>query len=163
MAAITAVRVKKMLTNSFRSFVVFAAMALAAPSTAFALRMKTPGSPTPVNGVISACVNHEGEVRVINPNFGGRCRSSESPITWNQVGAPGPQGAVGPQGPAGPMGHDGLPGAPGATGPQGPAGAAGAVGAAGPQGATGSQGPAGAQGLIGPQGATGPQGAAGPQ
>src|SRR6266478_5080927 len=172
-----------MLTNSFRSSVVFAAVALAAPSTAFALRMRTPGSPgTPVNGVISACVDREGQVRVINPNFGGRCRSSESPTSWNQVGAPGPQGPAGPagdlgpagpagpqgnvgmegpQGPTGPMGHDGLPGAAGATGPQGPAGA---VGAAGAQGATGPQGPAGAQGATGPQGpvgATGPQGVAG--
>src|SRR6267143_6785578 len=109
MAAIIAVRVKKMLTNLFRSFVVFAAVALAAPSTAFALRMRTPGSTSPVNGVISACVNYEGEVRVINPNFGGRCRSSESPISWNQVGAPGPQGPVGP------------PGADGTPGPVGPA------------------------------------------
>src|ERR1700704_370762 len=142
MAAIIAVRVKKMLTNSFRSFVVFAAVALAAPSTAFALRMMTPGSSTvPANGVISACVNYEGEVRVINPNFGGRCRSSESPISWNQVGAPGPQGPVGP------------PGADGAPGPVGPAGNVGPAGPAGPTGPWGPQGPAGS---AGPAGSTGP-------
>src|SRR5882672_1483911 len=135
MAGISAVRVKKMLTNSFRSFVVFAAVALAAPSTAFALRMMTPGSSTaPANGVISACVNRDGEVRVINPNYGGRCRSSESPMSWNQVGAPGPQGSAGPQGangspgPAGPTGN---------LGPAGPAGPAGNVGPAGPAGAPG--------------------------
>src|SRR5882724_378501 len=156
MAAIIAVRVKKMLTNSFRSFVVFAAVALAAPS-AFALRMRTPGSPTaPANGVISACVSHEGEVRVINPNFGGRCRSSESGISWNQVGAPGPAGPQGPDGAPGPWG------APGPTGPAGPAGPPGPAGPTGPAGATGSMGPQGPAGSLGPQGPAGSVGPTGP-
>src|SRR5882672_8050498 len=163
MAAIIAVRVKKMLTNSFRSFVVFAAVALAAPS-AFALRMRTPGSPTaPANGVISACVSHEGEVRVINPNFGGRCRSSESGISWNQVGAPGPTGTQGPDGAPGPWGAPGPTGPAGPPGPAGPTGLAGATGSMGPQGPAGSLGPQGPAGSQGPTGSPGATGSLGPQ
>src|SRR6267143_3352467 len=148
-----------MLTNSFRSFVVFAAVAVAAPSTAFALRMMTPGSSTPpANGVISACVNREGEVRVINPNYGGRCRSSESPMSWNQVGAPGPQGPAGLQGANGTPGPAGPAGSAGPAGPLGPAGPAGPAGSAGPAGPTGPQGPKGNVGMEGPQGPAGPMG-----
>ena len=48
----------------------------------------------------------------------GRCKSSQTRVTWNQQG---PQGVQGPQG---------------TTGPQGPAGAQGAAGAQGPAGVT---------------------------
>ena len=48
----------------------------------------------------------------------GRCKSSQTRVTWNQQG---PQGVQGPQG---------------TTGPQGPAGAQGAAGSQGPAGVT---------------------------
>ena len=48
----------------------------------------------------------------------GRCKSSQTRVTWNQQGPQGVQGAQG------------------ATGPQGPAGAQGPVGAQGPAGVT---------------------------
>src|SRR5688500_11400581 len=69
--------------------------------------------------VITACYNDtNGGLRVSEEE----CRTSETALSWNQVGPVGPQGADGPQGPAGPTG---------ATGAQGPAGPPGPVG---PQG-----------------------------
>lgn len=46
----------------------------------------------------------------------GRCKSSQTRVTWNQQGPAGPQGAQGPQG------ATGAAGATGAQGPQGPVG-----------------------------------------
>ena len=105
------------------------------------------------------CVDNKTKVlRLAN-----KCSKSEFKISWDVVGAIGPQGLTGPQGPAGSTGPQGPAGS---TGPQGPAGATGPqgpAGATGPAGSTGPQGPAGAAGANGSQGPTGPQGAIGPQ
>jgi hypothetical protein len=62
------------------------------------------------DGVIYGCYSSAtGQLRVISDTTS--CRSSETAISWNQVG---PAGAEGPAGPAGPEGP---------TGPTGPAGA----------------------------------------
>jgi hypothetical protein len=107
-------------------------------------------------GLISACVNRSsGTVRIILPSSTPRgdrneergddgilngCSKNETLVTWNSLGAPGPQGPTG---------------APGATGPQGPTGATGTSGAAGPTGPQGVAGPTGPKGDTGATGATG--------
>lgn len=49
---------------------------------------------------IYACVsNIGGNVRVVSPST--NCRATESPLSWNSEGAPGPAGPTGPAGPAG--------------------------------------------------------------
>ena len=57
-----------------------------------------PGS----NGVISACRDSKGALKVIDAEAGQTCGPNQQPLTWNQQGPAGPQGPVGPQGPAGP-------------------------------------------------------------
>lgn len=58
-------------------------------------------------GVIHACyVKSGGALRVVD----SACKSSETSLSWNQNGVPGPAGPAGP------------PGAPGPAGPPGPAG-----------------------------------------
>lgn len=49
------------------------------------------------SGVIHACVNDDGELRILGP--GAACRRGESPLDWNIQGPPGPQGPAGPAGP----------------------------------------------------------------
>src|SRR5438874_270210 len=173
-----------MLTNSIRSWAIFVALALAAPSAAFAGRL-APQAYTSANGTIHACVAKQGDPRLVSE--GAPCRMGESHIDWNQTGpaglpgSPGPQGpvglqgdpgaagpagALGPVGPMGPAGPAGAPGSTGPAGPQGPTGAAGPAGAQEPQGPLGPAGPqgaTGATGAVGPQGPTGPQGPVGPQ
>lgn len=78
------------------------------------------------SGVISACVDREGHLRVAS-----RCHDDEKSLSWNTAGVQGPQG------PAGAAGADGAPG------PQGPAGADGVPGKEGAVGPTGAQGVAG--------------------
>jgi hypothetical protein len=57
------------------------------------------GSSAAPNGVINGCVGPlMGGLRVPST---GTCRSSETPLSWNQQGVQGPQGAPGAQGPAG--------------------------------------------------------------
>src|SRR3954452_17578706 len=74
-------------------------------------------------GVIHGCYQKNvGNLRVIDPSAGGKCRPPEIAIQWSQTG---PQGPVGPQGPAGPQGPKGDTGA---TGPQGAKGDTGATG-----------------------------------
>ncbi|HSB18855.1 MAG TPA: type VI secretion system tube protein Hcp [Anaeromyxobacteraceae bacterium] len=66
------------------------------------------------DGVIHACLNREGEVRIIDPSL-DRCRHHERSFSWNRTGPQGPagpQGAPGPQGPAGPPGPAGSSGPP---------------------------------------------------
>lgn len=66
------------------------------------------------DGVIHACLNREGEVRIVDPAR-EQCRRHERSVSWNQVGPQGPagpQGAPGPQGPAGPPGPAGSAGPP---------------------------------------------------
>ncbi len=110
---------------------------------------------------IYACVNRQGEIRIVEN--ADQCRKRETLIKWSvNGGGVGPQGATGPQGPAGPAGPQGPAGS---TGPQGPAGADGANGGIGPQGPIGVAGAVGPQGPVGPAGATGntgPQGPIGP-
>jgi hypothetical protein len=71
-----------------------------------------------------ACVNTRfGTIRMITAS--ATCLSTETKISWNQVGPAGPaglQGATGPAGPQGPQGPAGPQGPTGATGPAGPAG-----------------------------------------
>src|ERR1700752_1722856 len=43
----------------------------------------------------------------------GRCKSSQTRLTWNQQGPPGPQGAQGSQGAQGPVGAQGPAGSQG--------------------------------------------------
>lgn len=91
----------------------------------------------PSSGVISSCVSAtNGGVRVIDSSAES-CKSSEQPLSWNQVGPQGPQGIQGPQGETGPQGQTG------AQGPAGLDGAPGPQGAQGPQGVKGNTGPAG--------------------
>jgi hypothetical protein len=66
------------------------------------------------SGVISACVDREGHLRVSS-----HCQNGEKSLSWNAAGVQGPQGPAGPAGGTGP------------AGPQGPAGADGAQGVAG--------------------------------
>jgi len=69
-----------------------------------------PGS----GGMISGCYErNSGLLRVIDAGAGATCRSSETPLDWNQQGPRGPQGEKGDPGPKGD---------PGEPGPRGPAG-----------------------------------------
>ena len=70
------------------------------------------------DGVITACVHRNGNVRLIDAEAGAACQANETDVTWGQEG---PQGPPGPQGPQGPQGTQG------AQGPQGPAGVSGRV------------------------------------
>jgi Collagen triple helix repeat (20 copies) len=61
-------------------------------------------------------------VRVIDQEDGQRCRSNETPLSWNSKGPQGDPGPRGPQGERGPQGFQGPKGDTGATGPVGPKG-----------------------------------------
>ena len=126
------------------------------------------------DGTIHGCYNNStGVLRVVSDS--SQCVTSgsrllrETPISWNQEGAPGIPGEPGPQGEPGEDGADGGPGPqgeqglPGAPGPQGEPGQDGADGGPGPQGEQGLPGEPGPQGETGPQGEAGPQGEPGPQ
>jgi hypothetical protein len=71
------------------------------------------------SAVVHACYQKNGGgLRVIDTakrGFGGKCRSSEKVLSWNQQGPKGLQGA------AGTAGTPGTPGTPGAPGPAGAA------------------------------------------
>lgn len=60
-----------------------------------------PGS----NGVISACKDPKGSLRVIDAEAGQACSGNQQPLSWNQQG---PQGPPGPTGPAGPPGESSI-------------------------------------------------------
>lgn len=66
------------------------------------------------SGVIHACVDHKGDIRVDDD-----CKPGEHPISWNIKGPAGPSG---PSGAAGPAGATGPIGPIGPSGPEGPAG-----------------------------------------
>ena len=56
---------------------------------------------------IYGCANvRTGRVRLIMTSP-ATCRATETPVSWSQVGAPGPQGPPGPTGPQGPQGPAG--------------------------------------------------------
>jgi hypothetical protein len=89
-------------------------------------------------GTINGCyANNNGALRVIDTSAGGACKTSETALSWQQQGIPGPAGPTGTTGAAG------------ATGPTGATGGAGAVGPTGAAGATGSTGATGATGQPG--------------
>jgi hypothetical protein len=121
------------------------------------------------NGVITGCYNNlTGIIRVAtaiapcivagDPILVEAPWLLETPVSWNQVGQPGPTGAAGATGATGPKGDTG---AAGPTGPQGLKGATGATGWTGASGATGATGPTGASGAKGDTGAAGPSGTTG--
>jgi type VI secretion system secreted protein Hcp len=83
---------------------------LAAAATTYALA----ASGASTTQTINACVNGEGNIRLVSA--AANCRRGESPISWNTVG---PAGAPGTQGLQGVAGRDGQ------TGPAGPAGTSG--------------------------------------
>lgn len=72
-------------------------------------------------GLISACVNRAGQLRIITPGASttwgdaddaqpiNECGRNETLLTWNQSGPQGPTGPTGATGPAGPTGPSGLP------------------------------------------------------
>ncbi len=118
-------------------------------------------------GVINACVNKAGEVRIIvsSPSRSDgddsdhpltSCGKNETLLTWNVQGIAGATGATGATGPTGATGAAGQTGATGDTGPAGPTGPTGPTGIAGPTGPSGADGATGATGATGPRGATGP-------
>jgi hypothetical protein len=67
-------------------------------------------------GVIDGCYQTaDGVLRVID-SAAQTCRTSETAISWNQLGRPGPKGATGDQGPQGSQGPPGQDGADGQDG-----------------------------------------------
>ena len=60
---------------------------------------------------ISVCADKK--TGILHLKTRGRCKSSQTRVTWNQQG---PQGATGTQGPQGPAGAQGAPGPPGVQG-----------------------------------------------
>lgn len=99
-----------------------------------------------------------GLLRVIDAGT-EQCKTNETLLEWNAVGA---KGEAGPQGPAGPIGETGPAGPQGVAGPTGENGTNGSQGPAGPIGETGPAGPQGPAGPTGETGPAGPQGPAGP-
>ena len=58
------------------------------------------------NGVISACKDSKGTLKVIDAEAGQTCNANQQPLTWNQQGPAGSQGPAGPQGaPGSSLGH----------------------------------------------------------
>jgi hypothetical protein len=104
-----------------------------AATPAFSLDKKVDPTPPPPEGVLLACANRQGDLRLVDSH--DECRKNEIPVQWSVRGPQGPQGPVGPQG---------------MTGEQGPQGEQGAQGAQGPAGPEGPQGPEGARGPAGP-------------
>jgi hypothetical protein len=47
------------------------------------------------NGVISACRDSKGALKVIDAEAGQTCNANQQPLTWNQQGPAGPQGPPG--------------------------------------------------------------------
>jgi hypothetical protein len=95
------------------------------------------------SGVIQGCYQMtSGTLRVIGTNptvGGGKCSSSEKPLTWNQRGPTGARGATGLRG---------VTGATGATGANGTTGATGAKGATGADGTNGTSGAISGQTVV---------------
>jgi len=68
--------------------------------------------------VINACVKRSGILKIVpDPSF---CGNSETPISWNMQGPPGPPGEPGMDGEPGAPGEPGMDGEPGPQGPPGP-------------------------------------------
>jgi hypothetical protein len=65
--------------------------------------------------VIAGCYAADGTLRVIDAQAGATCKKKETPLSWNQAGAPGAPGPSGPSGAPGAPGASGAPGVPGVT------------------------------------------------
>jgi hypothetical protein len=117
---------------------------LGTTGTCLALLTSRPAEAVTSNsGMITACVNRDGQIRLLRRGEG--CRAGENSVSWNRAGVrgpQGPQGEAGPEGPVGPQGPQGEAGPEGPVGPQGPQGEAGATGPRGPAGPTGTACPA---------------------
>lgn len=91
------------IIRSTRFWIAAAVVAAASAGTAYA---SIPES----DGVIHACyAKSGGTLRVIDASV-TNCKSTETSLTWDQHGQPGPQGPQGEPGPAGPQGEPGAPG-----------------------------------------------------
>jgi hypothetical protein len=49
------------------------------------------------NGVISACKDSKGALKVIDAEAGQTCNANQQPLNWNQQGPTGPRGTAGRQ------------------------------------------------------------------
>jgi len=137
--------------RSVRLLLVTAVLLVAVTGIAYAV---IPGT----DGVISACMDKQGNLRVIDVQAGEACKNNETPLAWNQTGPQGPRGDTGPQGPKGDKGDQGIQGPKGDQGDPGPKGDQGIQGIQGIQGLQGLKGDPGPKGDTGPQGPQGPQG-----
>jgi hypothetical protein len=72
------------------------------------------------NMIYGCYLKQNGQLRIVSSL--DKCKKSEIPISWNQVGPQGPKGDTGATGPQGPKGNTGAQGQVGPIGPQGPAG-----------------------------------------
>jgi hypothetical protein len=71
--------------------------------------------PNSSTGLITACRNSAGALRVVDAQAGKRCRSTERTVSWNATGRPGARGATGAKGATGAAGSRGATGPSGAT------------------------------------------------
>jgi hypothetical protein len=69
------------------------------------------------SGVIRACVDRHGDIRIVGG--GERCERREQPLEWNAEGRRGPRGPAGTDGQPGEPGQAGQPGEPGQRGEPG--------------------------------------------
>ena len=74
-----------------RKLISLAALAVAIAAIAGVGYAAIPGS----NGVISACKDSKGALKVIDAEAGQTCNANQQPLSWNQEGPAGPQGAPG--------------------------------------------------------------------
>jgi hypothetical protein len=95
----------------FRTAVVAAIVAGAAAAITYAAVQSGGGT------IIACAKKTTGALRAVSSP--SDCLSTETALTWNQVG---PSGASGPSGPSGGSGPSGPPGSNGASGPSGPHG-----------------------------------------
>jgi hypothetical protein len=82
-------------------------------SLAFVVAVVVQAAIPDASGVIHACYRANGNLRLVDKS---NCTSSETALTWNQMGPQGPAGVPGPAGAPGPQGQ------PGTSGPSGVAG-----------------------------------------
>ena len=102
---------------------------------------------------LKACANKKtGVMRYISK---GKCKKTETSLSWTQMG---PQGLPGSSGAAGAKGDTGAAGTKGDTGAAGAKGDTGTTGAKGDTGNTGAKGDTGTKGDTGAAGASSPTG-----
>lgn len=74
-----------------RKLILLASALVTAVAVAGVSYASIPGS----DGVITACKDAKGTLRVIDAEAGQTCSSNQQPLSWNQQGQPGPAGAPG--------------------------------------------------------------------